>query len=231
MKLMRVVVVVALISAVTIGMAIAQAPPAGGQGAGQGPGAGAPGGGGGGRQGGGGGGGRAGGRGGPVLSVSSTAWPSGGEIPMKHAFRGENLSPAFQFQWFNGVTPAEQPATVQSFAVIFHDMENSTNRGTADTLHWSVFNIPATAKGLPEGLPAGLQPDGTKPGPGIRGGENGSYFGPGAGQGPFHHYVFEFYALDAKLDLPSTATRAELLAAMEGHVVGKAAYVGRFRTP
>jgi hypothetical protein len=34
-----------------------------------------------------------------------------------------------------------------------------------------------------------------------------------------------------KLDLPSTATRAELLAAMEGHVVGKAAYVGRFRTP
>ena len=233
MKVMRLVMVVAIIAAVTIGMAIAQAPPAGQGGAGAGA---APGGGqgaGGGRQGGGGGGGRqgGGGRGGPVLSVTSTAWPDGAEIPMKYAFRGENKSPAFEFHWFNGPNAAEQPATVQSFAIIFRDMENSTNRGTTDTLHWSVFNIPATAKGLPEGLPGGLQPDGTKPGPGIRGGENGSYFGPGAGQGPFHHYVFEFFALDTKLDLPSTATRAELLAAMEGHVVGKAAYVGRFRTP
>jgi len=56
----------------------------------------------------------------------------------------------------------------------------------------------------------------------------GSYFGPGAGAGPFHHYVFEFYALDTKLDLPGTPTRDQLMAAMEGHVVGKAAFVGRF---
>ena len=56
----------------------------------------------------------------------------------------------------------------------------------------------------------------------------GGYFGPGAGPGPFHHYVFEFYALDTKLNLPATATRAEVLPAMEGHFVGKAAFVGRF---
>ena len=149
---------------------------------------------------------------------------------MKHAGRGENKSPAFEFHWFNGTAAAEQPATVQSFAVIFHDIENSTNRGTADTLHWSAFNIPATAKGLPEGLGPGVLPDGTTNGPGInaRGGAPGSYYGPGAGPGPFHHYVFEFYALDIKLELPATATREQLLAAMEGHVVGKAAYVGRF---
>jgi Raf kinase inhibitor-like YbhB/YbcL family protein len=128
------------------------------------------------------------------------------------------------------MNPAEQPASVQSFAVIFRDMENaSPTRGPEDTLHWSIFNIPGTAKGLPEGVKAGEQPDGTKPGPGIRGGANGSYFGPGAGAGPFHHYMFEFFALDAKLDLPATATRAQLLAAMEGHVVGKAVYGGRFR--
>lgn len=175
-----------------------------------------------------------GGRGGPrlVLSVTSAAWPDGGEIPMKHAFRGENKSPAFEFHWSLGPTPASAPETLQSYAVIFHDIENSTNRGTADTLHWTMFNIPAAAKGLPEGLGAGDLPDGSRNGPGLNARTgNPSYFGPGAGPGPFHHYIFEFYALDTKLELPATTTREELLKAMEGHVVGKAAYTGRFHAP
>lgn len=169
-----------------------------------------------------------------VLSVTSTGWPDGAEVPMKHAARGENKSPAFEFHWSTGNTPAEAPAGLQSYAVIFHDIENpGPNRGTTDTLHWSAFNIPGAAKGLPEGLAAGELPDGTKNGPGIaqRGGNPGAYFGPGAGPGPFHHYVFEFYALDAKLDLPATTTRDELMKAMEGHVIGKAAYTGRFHAP
>ena len=232
MKVMRMVMVLSIVIAVAIGMALAQAP-AGGQGGGQrGPGAGGPPGGGPG-----GAGGRAGGgQRGPAFNVTSPSFPDGGEIPLKHAGArgiGMNVSPAFEFHWFQGTMPAEQPATVQSFAVIFHDIENATNRGTADTLHWSAFNIPGTAKGLPEGLGPGDLPDGTRNGPGIsaRGGAPGSYFGPGAGPGPFHHYVFEFYALDTKLDLPATATREQLLAAMEGHIVGKAAYVGRFHSP
>jgi Raf kinase inhibitor-like YbhB/YbcL family protein len=164
-----------------------------------------------------------------VLSVTSPAFPDGGEVPMRNAGRGENKSPAFEFHWSTGNTPAAMPETVQTYAVVFHDIENSTNKGTTDTLHWTAFNIPGTAKGLPEGLGAGELPDGTRNGPGInaRGG-NPSYFGPGAGPGPFHHYVWEFFALDAKLDLPATATRDDLMKAMEGHVVGKAAYVGRF---
>jgi hypothetical protein len=175
---------------------------------------------------------RGGGRG-PVLSVTTTAFPDGGEIPMHNAGRGENKSPAFEFKWMNGATPATAPDTVKSYAVVLHDIENSTARGTTDTLHWSAFNIPGTAAGIPEGLGAGVLPDGTTNGPGInaRGGNPGSYFGPGAGVGPFHHYVFEFYALDAKLDIPGSATRDELMKAMEGHVVGKAAYVGRFHAP
>jgi Raf kinase inhibitor-like YbhB/YbcL family protein len=169
----------------------------------------------------------------PVLSVTSTGFPDGGEVPMRHAGRGENKSPAFEFHWTAMNNPVAPPENLQSYAVIFHDIENSTARGTVDTLHWSAFNIPGTAKGLPEGLGAGDLPDGTRNGPGInaRGGNPGSYFGPGAGVGPFHHYVFEFYALDTKLDLPATTTREDLLKAMEGHVVGKAAYVGRFHAP
>jgi phosphatidylethanolamine-binding protein (PEBP) family uncharacterized protein len=45
----------------------------------------------------------------------------------------------------------------------------------------------------------------------------------------YHHYVFELFALDRELDLPPTAGRAEPLAAMNGNVIAKAAYVARFR--
>jgi Raf kinase inhibitor-like YbhB/YbcL family protein len=168
-----------------------------------------------------------------VLSVTSNAWPDGGEIPMKYSSRGENKSPDFEFHWSVGPTPAQPPEGLQTYAIVFRDMENSTNKGTTDTLHWTAFNIPGTAKGLPEGLPAGDLPDGTRNGPGIARmrGPQGAYFGPGAGPGPFHHYVFEFFALDTKLDLPGTATRDDLLKAMEGHVIGKAVYFGRFHAP
>jgi Raf kinase inhibitor-like YbhB/YbcL family protein len=169
----------------------------------------------------------------PVFSVTTSAWPDGGEVPMRNAGRGENKSPAFEFHWSLVNTPTTAPDTLQTYAVIFHDVENSTNKTTADTLHWSAFNIPGTAKGLPEGLAAGELPDGTRNGPGIaaRGGNPGAYFGPGAGPGPIHHYLFEFYALDTKLDLPATTTREDLLKAMDGHVIGKAAYYGRFHAP
>ncbi len=165
----------------------------------------------------------------PVLSVTSNAWPDGGEVPMKYSGRGENKSPDFEFHWTLAGNPISAPEGLQSYAVVFHDIENSTNRTTTDTLHWTAFNIPGSAKGLPEGLGAGDLADGTRNGPGIgaaRG--NPSYFGPGAGPGPFHHYVFEFYALDTKLDLPANTTRDDLMKAMDGHVIGKAAYVGRF---
>jgi Raf kinase inhibitor-like YbhB/YbcL family protein len=171
-----------------------------------------------------------------VLSVTSTAWPDGGEVPMHHAGArgGDNKSPAFEFHWSLANMPADAPATLKTYAIIFHDIENvGAMNTTTDTLHWSAFNIPGTAKGLPEGLGSGVLADGTTNGPGIaaRGGAPGAYFGPGAGPGPFHHYVFEFYALDTKLDLPATTTREDLLKAMDGHVIGKAAYVGRFHAP
>jgi len=149
---------------------------------------------------------------------------------MKYAGRGENKSPEFEFHWTLGPNSAAAPENLQSYAVILHDTENSSNKTTTDTLHWSAFNIPATAKGLPEGLGKGDLPDGTRNGPGIanRGGNPGAYFGPGAGPGPIHHYVFEFYALDTKIDLPANTTRDALLKAMDGHVIGKAAWFGRF---
>ena len=220
-NLMRVIMTFSAL-ALGIAVALAQAPqggaPGGGRGAGGGGGAG---------QGRGGGGG---GRGGPVLMVTSNAWPDGGEVPQKNAGRGGNTSPAFEFKWVTGgnnaLPEAMPPATLQSYAIIFHDIENAPRGGEPDTLHWMIWNIPGTTKSLPEGLPMGDLPDGSRQTTTNVG--RGAYFGPGAGPGPFHHYVFEIYALDTKLDLPATATRAQVFAAMEGHVVGKSAFVGRF---
>ncbi len=164
--------------------------------------------------------------------VTSGSFGDGADIPMKYAGRGDNKSPAFEFHWNLGTNPTTMPDNVKTFAVILHDIQNvGANKTTSDTLHWSAFNIPGTATGLAEGLGAGTLPDGMVNGPGIRGGANGVYFGPGAAAGPYHHYVFEFYALDTKLDLQGTATRDELMKAMDGHVVGKAAYFGRFPGP
>ncbi|HEY2381591.1 MAG TPA: YbhB/YbcL family Raf kinase inhibitor-like protein [Terriglobia bacterium] len=208
-KLLRSLVIVMLVVLVVgIGVA-AQAPQ--GRGGGRGAGSGS---------------GRGGGQRGPALNVTSSAWPDGGEVPMKYAGRGGNMSPAFEFNWMNGTASAMPPANLASYVLIMHDIENPPGRGGPDTLHWMIWDVPGSAKGLAEGLPMGDLPDGTKQSTTNVG--RGGYFGPGAGVGPFHHYVFEFYALDTKLNLPATATRMEVMTAMEGHVIGKSAYVGRF---
>lgn len=208
--------ILAAAGVLAFGIAMMAQPPAGGDGKG---GKGGPGGG------------KGKGPGGPTFTVTSPSFVDGGEIPEKFTFRGENKSPQFDFHWMQGANEVAAPEALQSYVVIFHDMENATARGPEDTLHWSAFNIPATAKGIPEGLGGGDLPDGTRNGPGIggRGGQPSAYFGPGAGVGPFHHYTFEFYALDTKLDLPATTTRDAIWEAMKGHVIGKSVYGGRYR--
>ncbi|HUQ52298.1 MAG TPA: YbhB/YbcL family Raf kinase inhibitor-like protein [Gammaproteobacteria bacterium] len=168
---------------------------------------------------GGGGGGAGGGGGGPPrlppLLMQSTAFEDGGVVPQKYAGR-DGVQPGFTF--------SNAPDTTVSYAIIFHDLDVSLQGSTNDVLHWIAWNIPASAKGIPEGK----LPDGSVTGKNIAG--QNSYFGPGAPPGPrYHHYVFELYALSANLDLPNTAGRPELLAAMNGKIVAKAAYVGRFR--
>ena len=85
---------------------------------------------------------------------------------------------------------------------------------------------------LPEGVPRASQlPDGTR----QISATGTSYRGPGApASGPAHHYLFELFALDAMLDVPAVGasppnTRAAVVAAMAGHIRGKATYVGLFK--
>ena len=151
----------------------------------------------------------------PPLLMETDAFPDGGIVPQKYAGRG-GVQPAFKF--------SNAPDDTQTYAIIFHDIDVSIMNNTGDVLHWMAWNIPAAAHGIPEGK----LPEGAVNGNNITG--QPGYMGPGAPPGPrYHHYVFELYALSAKLDLPASATRDQLLAAMQGKIVAKAAYVGRFR--
>jgi Raf kinase inhibitor-like YbhB/YbcL family protein len=120
------------------------------------------------------------------------------------------------------------PEGVASFTLLMHDPEAAPGKSSVDGLHWLIFNIPATATGLPEGVPGTPKlPDGTIQAKTFR--DAVGYMGPGArAPGPYHHYTLELFALDIKLDLGTDATRADVLKAMDGHVVAKAALTGRF---
>ena len=83
---------------------------------------------------------------------------------------------------------------------------------------------------MPEGVAQGELPDGSRQ-VSLR---SNAYMGMGAPAGPYHHYTFELYALDTKLDVPqgmpaqATDTRTAVFNAMDGHVLGKAVLVARF---
>jgi Raf kinase inhibitor-like YbhB/YbcL family protein len=168
---------------------------------------------------------RGGGRRGPVqvMSLTTTAFADGAAIPVKHSQAGD-VSPALAW--------TDPPAGTVSFVLIVHDVDAVSSSGADDLLQWMVWNIPAAARKLDEGVPQGPQlPDGARQisatGP--------NYRGPAApASGPPHHYLFDLYALDTAIDVPAVGasppqTRAAVVAAMANHIVGKATLVGTFR--
>ena len=165
------------------------------------------------------------------MALTTAAWPDGTQIPPKYTQAGDQVSP--ELKWTN------TPAGTQSFVVHMHDPDAALNRGTEDQVHWLVWNIPGTATGMPEGVPQGPT---LKDGSHQISASGPQYRGPGApASGPFHHYTIEVYALDTMLEVqpssnaqPATAaveTRQNAIKAMQGHVLGKAVYVGLFRRP
>src|SRR5258706_1358520 len=162
-------------------------------------------------------GGRGGGRGAvQTMTLTSTAWADGGQIPAKYSQAGDQVSPPLA--WSN------VPDTAASFALLVHDLDAAAGNGTDDILQWMLWNIPAAARSLAEGVPQGSQlQDGTR-----QISASGPYYRrPGApSAGPAHHYAFELFALDATLDVPAVGAsppqaRAAVVAAMAGHVRAK----------
>jgi Raf kinase inhibitor-like YbhB/YbcL family protein len=158
---------------------------------------------------------------GPGMTLTTTAFADGAEVPAKYT-QAEKNPPSPKLEWTN------VPNGVVTFALILHDPDVAIGKKMDDVLHWMVFNIPGTARELSEGIPANaMLSDGTVQIKNLRGGVG--YMGPGApAAGPHHHYTFELFALDTKLDLTADATRADVVKAMDGHILAKAVLVGRF---
>ncbi len=161
----------------------------------------------------------------PGLTLTTTAFDDGGIIPNKYTQAAEGTAVSPPLTWTN------VPAGTVSFALIVHDPDTSLMHTTNQVLHWLIFNIPGSARDLPQGVPAQAQlPDGAVQA--LNQGKTVGYRGMGApAAGPYHHYTFELFALDTKLALGPDATQSDVLKAMDGHILGKGILVGRFHRP
>ena len=149
----------------------------------------------------------------PII-VQSPTMQTGQMMPRDYAPDGRNLSPPIT--WDN------LPEGTRQIAVICQD------HGAGNPppwVHWIIYNIPGTARGLPEGIPfdAGvpMPPQVTGAVQGNNGWGLSMYRGPAPPVGNLHHYHFVVYALDEELNLPPDLNREELLEAIEGHVIGQ----------
>ena len=148
------------------------------------------------------------------ISLSSTAFTAGASIPANYSCTGRSVSPPLG--WGN------PPAGTKSFALIMDDPDAPI--GTF--VHWVIYNIPASNRGLPEAVPAN-----TKLADGTQQGNNGAgrvgYTGPCPPSGT-HRYFFKLYALDNVLSLSSGASKDQLLKAMQGHILAQGELMGTF---
>jgi Raf kinase inhibitor-like YbhB/YbcL family protein len=156
------------------------------------------------------------------ITVTSPAFKHGQPLPVDYTADGKNISPPLA--WSN------LPAGTREIAVIHEDPTAPTPQ---PFVHWVVYKIPAAAKGLPENIsadPAVAMPaDLTGALQGTSGFRRVGYRGPAPPKpGRVHEYHFIVYALDAPLDLPAGATKAQLLEAMKGHIIGQGEIIGTY---
>ena len=155
------------------------------------------------------------------LSVSSPAFAADGAIPLRFSAYGEGRSPPLQW---SGLPPG-----TRSLVLMMEDPDAPSDR---PFVHWLAWNIDPAATGLPEGLPSGAEvqhPVALRQGLNDR--RSVGYFGPRPPGSRPHHYHFQLFALDIRLELAGGADRDALLAAIRGHVLAKGDLVGLFGRP
>jgi Raf kinase inhibitor-like YbhB/YbcL family protein len=150
------------------------------------------------------------------IELTSPAFQARMPIPKQHTGDGADQSPPLRW--------SEPPSGTKSLALICDDPD--APGGT--WVHWVLFNLPARDRELAEGVPT------TEVlGNGAKQGKNDfdkiGYGGPAPPQGKLHRYFFKLYALDRALDLPPGATKAQLVDAMKGHILGEGQLVGTYR--
>lgn len=154
-----------------------------------------------------------------ALTINSPAFAAGGSIPAKYTCEGQDVSPALTW---TGV-----PAGAKSVALVVDDPDAPDPAAPKRVyVHWVLYNIPATAAGLPEAVAASALPAGTREG--TNDWNRTGYGGPCPPVGR-HRYFFKLYALDAELPDLGNPTKAELLKAMQGHILEHAEKIGTYQ--
>jgi Raf kinase inhibitor-like YbhB/YbcL family protein len=150
-----------------------------------------------------------------AMKITSAAFEEGGMIPRHYTCEGDDVSPALTW---TGVPPE-----AKSLALICDDPD--APMGT--WVHWVLYNLPASVNGLQEAVPPEKELKN-----GARQGRNDfrkiGYGGP-CPPGGTHRYYFKLYALDMVLSLPAGASKAELVKAMEGHILAQGQLMGKYK--
>ena len=148
------------------------------------------------------------------MKIMSDAFRDGRPIPQKYTCDGDDVSPPLEW--------SDVPEETRTLALVCDDPD--APMGT--WVHWVIFNIPGNVKALSECVPPERElPDGARQG--MNDFKKIGYGGPCPPSG-MHRYFFKLYALDDKLDLPSGATKAHVMIAMEKHVIGQAHLMGTY---
>jgi len=155
-----------------------------------------------------------------ALVITSPAFTHNGAMAIKYTCEDDDVSPALKW---SGV-----PAGARSLALIVDDPDAPDPAAPKRVyVHWVVYDMTPTSTGLPEGVKAAAQPNGGRQG--MNDGGNVGYMGPCPPIGR-HRYFFKLYALDAMLgDLGAAATKAQVEAAMRGHILEQAELMGTYQ--
>lgn len=149
-----------------------------------------------------------------AITFSSSAFGYGQPVPAVYTCKGRDISPPLQW--------SDLPAGTKSLALIMDDPD--APMGT--WVHWVIYNIPPTRNGLEEAIPAQERlADGSLQGKNSW--RRIGYGGPCPPSGT-HRYYFRLYALDSTLSLAPGASKEQVLAAMQGHILAQAEWMGTF---
>ncbi len=153
-----------------------------------------------------------------ALEIHSTAFAPGGEIPAKYTCEGCDVSPPLAW---SGV-----PAGTKSLVLIVDDPDAPDPKAPKMTwVHWVLANLPASSTGLAEGVASPALPSGTIEG--LNDWKRTGYGGPCPPIGR-HRYFHKLYALDRELTGLAHPTKAQVEAAMKGHVLAHSELIGTY---
>ena len=152
------------------------------------------------------------------LAIRSPAFAHQGSIPRRHTCDSEDVSPALEW--------SGAPGGTKSLVLIVDDPDAPDPKAPKRVyVHWVLYNLPPSASGLPEGVSARQLPSGTREG--SNDWKRTGYGGPCPPIGR-HRYFFKLYALDTLLPDLGAATKADVEAAMRGHMLEQAEMIGTY---